>query len=115
MEHSRDFDQHFKKYIKKLDLFRIDAEKFENELNSKIISPELKNAFKNEGFSLPDNAPITKIKNKKWEITTVLENNQKTLKEYAHKVTSSVTFIVRKKYGKLNIYNEFGEEKINEL
>jgi hypothetical protein len=112
---NQNFNGGFTNYVKKLHLFSVDAKKIEKELNNKEISPGLKNAFKNEGFSLPDNAPITKIKNKKWEITTVLENNQKTLKEYAHKVTSSVTFIVRKKYGKLNIYNEFGEEKINEL
>jgi hypothetical protein len=118
---SRDFDSHFKKYIEKLHLFSVDAKEIKDELNKvqwnkeEQVSYALKDEFKNEEFSLPDNTPITRVKKKEWEITTVLENSQKTLKEYAHKVTSSVTFIIRKKYGKLNIYNEFGEEKNNEL
>lgn len=110
---NQDFNGGFKNYVKKLHLFSLDAKKIEKKLNNKEMSPDLKNAFKNEGFSLPDNAPITKIKNKKWEITTVLENNQKTSKEYVPipdtegDGTSFVQFIIRKKYGKLNIYNEF--------
>ena len=120
MEHRRDFDQHFEKYIKKLDLFSIDAKKIKEELNklglknkelvSAALKSTLKDEFKNGEFSL-DKATITRVKKKEWEITTVLENPQKTLNYPERGVTSSIKFIVRKKYGKLKIYNEFKDKK----
>lgn len=65
-------------------LFSIDT-KFEEELNKGIISEELKEEFKKNGFSLPDNATVKK-EEKKWEIT------------------DEKKFIIRKEEGKLNIY-----------
>ena len=124
MEHTRDFNHHFRKYIEKLDLFSIDAEKFEKNLNNKKISADLKNEFKTEGFLL-DNATITKIKKKEWEITKNFEKTPKTLfsTDKMH-----IKFVIRKEAKKLNldkmrkffaekgdgelkIYNEFKDKK----
>ena len=60
---------------------------FEADSSKSVVSEELKNIFKSNGFSLPDNATITKRKENEW----VIANEEK--------------FIVRKKRDdELNIY-----------
>jgi hypothetical protein len=68
-------------------LFNIDVE-FEEELNKDSISEKLKKIFKAEGFSICQNAIVTKDKGDNWVITDGGKNH-----------------IVKKEDGKLNIYN----------
>ena len=49
-------------------LFRLNAG-LEDDLNKSVISEGLKNSFKTAGFSLSDNATVTKEKENKWVIT----------------------------------------------
>jgi hypothetical protein len=73
-------------------LFSIAAE-FEDNLNNGNISGELKDKFKNESFSISENAIVTREDDDKWVIT------------------DESKFIVRKGNGKLNIYSDQPEEE----
>jgi len=73
---------------KEVCLFSIDAE-FEDDLNKGIISEELKDKLKTEGFPIYENVVVTKEKDDKWVIT------------YGEKI-----YTVKKEDGKLNIYKE---------
>jgi DNA-binding transcriptional ArsR family regulator len=68
-------------------LFIIEVE-FKDDLNKGIISEKLKKIFKAEGFSISENAIVTKEKDDKWRIT----DREK-------------IYIVKKEDEKLNIYN----------
>jgi hypothetical protein len=72
-------------------LFSIDIE-FEEDLNKGVIPGKLKSEFKNTGFSLSDNATVTKEKGE-W------------------KITDEKKFSIRKEEGKLNVYRELKEEE----
>ena len=67
-------------------LFSIGAE-FEDDLNNGIISDELRDKFKTEGFPISETARVTKEKEDKWVIT----DREK-------------IYIVKKEEGELNIY-----------
>ena len=67
-------------------LFSIDAE-FEDDLNNGIITEQLRDKFKNEGFPIDENDEVTKENGDNWEIT----DREK-------------IYIVKKEEGKLNIY-----------
>lgn len=73
-------------------LFTIAAE-FEDVLNNGNISEDLKDKFKNESFSISENAIVTKENDDKW----LIMDERK--------------FIVRKENGRLNIYSDLPEEE----
>jgi uncharacterized Tic20 family protein len=73
-------------------LFSI-AAKFEDVLNNGNISGELKDKFKNESFSISENAIVTREDDDEWVIT------------------DESKFIVRKENGRLNIYSDTPEEE----
>ena len=77
--------------------FSIDTE-FEDDLSKGIISEKLKGILKTEGFSLSENAMVTKEKEDKWVITDEEKSN-----------------IVKKEDGKLNIYKYSNKERMNVL
>lgn len=73
-------------------LFSI-ADNFKDVLNNGNISDDLKDKFKTEGFSISENAIVTKEDDEMWVITDERK------------------FIVRKEDEKLNIYSEQQDEK----
>ncbi len=69
-------------------LFSVTDAEIERELNKRVISEKLRNAFKTKAYPLSSNADVTKEKDDKWVITDDKEK-----------------FIIRIVDGKLNIYD----------
>ena len=86
-------------------LFRTDI-RFEEDLKKGIFSEDLKKVFKTNGFSLSDNALITKGKEDEWVIADeekfIARKEAKRLNLYKMR-----KFFARKGDGKLNIYKDY--------
>lgn len=76
-------------------LFSIDV-KFEEDLNKKFISDDLKDKFKTEGFPLEDSAMVTIEKENEWVITNNIQMPRS---------------ILRKEGGKINVHLSEGERE----
>ncbi|MCK4736142.1 MAG: hypothetical protein KAT65_27050, partial [Methanophagales archaeon] len=79
-------EEHSDKEPENIYLFSINVG-LEDDLNENIISEKLKDIFKANGFSLSSYATVAKGKENEW---VIIDEEEK--------------FIVRKEYGKLNIY-----------
>jgi len=72
-------------------LFSIDAARCEENLNKGVIPEELKEAFEIRGFSLPENANVSKVEKKdnRWDIS----------------INEKVIYNIKKEDGKIDIYD----------